>query len=189
MEPFPRRPYRDRDRRFIWDRKFTSRQEKKYRSEDFQIPQEPGQSPVEAFLNDGKLPLDPPQYNFTALESFLKGVNDSDLMRVHSGQQQKYGIALVDERSDITGWESAGKHHGARDWDGYSQYPPAGANANLSIYNAAGLYQRLQASVSYAVTGELHQLIPYFCREYDPRLWNAVLCKACPSRLPKWDFC
>lgn len=68
-------------------------------------------------------------------------------MRVPSGGQQSYGIALVDDRSDITGWKSAGQYHGARDWDGYSKYPPAGASVNSSIYSAAGLYQRLLASV------------------------------------------
>ena len=150
MESAECRPLRDR--RFIWDRKFTSRQEKRYPSEDLQIPQQPSQSPITVFLNDGKLPLDPPQYNCTALESFLKRANESDLMRFPGDRQQMYGIALVDDRSDVTGWESVGEHYGARDWDGYSQYPPAGANVSLSIHNAAGLYQRLLASVSLKCT-------------------------------------
>lgn len=43
-------------------------------------------------------------------------------MRFPGDRQQMYGIALVDDRSDVTGWESVGEHHGARDWDGYSLF-------------------------------------------------------------------
>jgi hypothetical protein len=154
MEPSSRRQLRDR--RFKWDKKFTSRQTKTYRSEDLSVPQKPSQTPVEAFLSDQRQPLDPPQYNCPALKAYLEEATEAELYHTEdddssltsSQQNRAYGIALVDDRSDTTGWTIDDMHHGARDWNGYSEYPPAGENIETAVYNAADLYRKLLASVS-----------------------------------------
>ena len=154
MESYARK--QSKDRRFTWDKKFTRRQTKSYRTEDFAVPPKPFQTPIEAFLNDRRQPLDPPQYNCPALKAYLEKAPVSDLYESSeddsswnsSHHNRTHGIVLIDDRTDTTGWKIVDEHHAARDWDGYSDYPPAGENVNTAILHATDLYRKLLASVS-----------------------------------------
>ena len=64
-------------------------------------------------------------------------------------------VALVDDRRDPTGWQSAGEHRGARDWDGYARYPPEGVDQKSDVLNAGDLYRKLLASVSQGMVSHL----------------------------------
>ena len=161
MEHLSRRQLKDR--RFKWDKKFTHRQTKSYLTEDFSVPQKPSQTPIEAFLNDRRQQLDPPQYNCPALKAYLEQApeadlfseDDSSLISLH--HVRYHGIALVDDRTDTTGWKIVDEHHAARDWDGYSDYPPAGDNIDTTILNATDLYRKLLASVGIII---IHHIMP-----------------------------
>ena len=135
-------------RRFIWSRKFTIRQKQKYPSEDVNLLQGPNQSAVHVFMNEQRSSLDPPQYNCPTLQAFLDTAREECLVRPGPPSRAQDVLALVDDRRDPTGWlDVVGESHAARDWDGYSQYPPQGENVQWKLLNITDLYLKLLASV------------------------------------------
>lgn len=137
------------DHHFVWDRKFATRQQLSYRLEESLITPQQQQSLVDAFLSKHKSRLDPPQYNCTALKSFLETAKEAELTHNPPHPDNAAKIVLIDDRRDPTGWLSAGEHHGARDWNGYDRYPPEGSSQYSAVLNAVDLYERLLVKVSY----------------------------------------
>ena len=133
--------------RFIWDRKFSHRQHKKYSSEDVKLEREAGQRLTDIFLKAQMSGLDPPQYVCPELEAFLLSVPDPQQGAQPSSTQIQDFKALVDDRRDDTGWHSAKQRHSARDWDGYAAYPPEGVDVRFELLNDATLKTRMLEAV------------------------------------------
>lgn len=149
--------------RFIWDQKFTVRQELSHRSEDAKLVRKPYQTIVQAFLDADPTGLDPPQYNCTALKSFLEQADEADLTLDPPVVDHAKKLVLIDDRQDPTGWrDHAGEHRAARDWDGYAMYPPEGIKIQSSILTAGELHRKLQANVSITLSSSVKVL--YFKR-------------------------
>ena len=64
--------------------------------------------------------------------------------------QEQHARAQVklDERRDDTGWQKGDMFYGARDWAGYSMYPPAGIDVRQEVLNVPDLFDALLADVS-----------------------------------------
>lgn len=121
----------------------------KYASEDLNITPEDKQSVAEAFLNEQRLELDPPQYEYAALQAILETVKENDLFNTSPHRPWANILALIDDRRDTTGWyDIAGEHRPARDWEGYAAYPPKGTDVQWGLYDPYNLYLKLIAKVS-----------------------------------------
>ena len=60
-----------RDHVFVWDKKFESCRKEAYRVEESSLIQEPNQNAVAAFLRAQASRLEPPDHNYTALQTFF----------------------------------------------------------------------------------------------------------------------
>ncbi|KAI9708419.1 MAG: hypothetical protein M1828_002991 [Chrysothrix sp. TS-e1954] len=107
---------------FVWDERFTTRQEKSYRTIDNRIDR--GRDLVEAFLEPTSI-LDPPQYSYAALRSFIASANRAAL--TDRNLLPRKNIILDDRRDPTVGTAAAGTHS-VRDWtsDFYQKQPPPG---------------------------------------------------------------
>ena len=133
---------------FVWDKKFERRRREACHAEEKNLIQGPNENAVAAFLSAQGTRLDPPDHNYTAPQAFLEPARDSDLIRSTPLSQDRKVTALVDERSDTTGWlDVIGNHHSARDWEAYASYPPEGNFRPSAKLNACDLYRKLQTSV------------------------------------------
>ena len=119
--------------RFTWNTIFSSRQDLKYPSEDRKLDVPDGSTLIDVFLDAQRSRLDPPQYNCVELEAFLRTASEPD--RSNYSPSQNFN-ALVDDRRDSTGWQSADQRYFARDWDGYSSYPPEGIDVHFEVLDA-----------------------------------------------------
>ena len=129
------------------------RQEQKYPSSDSHLLQELNQSLVHAFMNEQRSGLDPPQYSCTTLQAFLDTASERYLVRIEPASQVKDVLTLVDDRRDPTGWvDVKSDFHAARDWDGYSQYPPEGLDTRWELLSISNLYLKLLTSVRQPLT-------------------------------------
>ncbi|MCJ1403963.1 hypothetical protein MMC11_007186 [Xylographa trunciseda] len=99
----------------VWDVKFESRQESRYRTHEKNLSQARGATSLTAFFAEGKALLDPPDHNYGTLRAFLGKVHDIDLFRESLNARP---LALVDDRRDTTGHiDIHGTHHSRRDWE------------------------------------------------------------------------
>ena len=139
---------RFQDRMFIWDRKFTERQRRAYQFEDKKLAPKQGQTIISAFLEEQSSRLDPPQYNWTALRSFLEAAGNVTWSDVPSSPSQNAPLALLDDRRDDTGWQDInGAQHSARNWDEYAEYPPPGESRVSGLFSPGELYRKQLRSV------------------------------------------
>ena len=150
--------------RFVWDRKFTCRQEKFYHSDDQKLDEHTPESLLAAFFAWGRLVLDPPQYSWPSLRSFLgKAAKENNL--VGSDPISPDVLMLLDDRRDPTsqsgpsdqpypsaGHSGRGEHHAGRNWDGYEQYPPRGVDTFRKTLGSKELYAKLRSSVCGVLT-------------------------------------
>ena len=150
---------RPRNRRFqdfvfVWDKKFAVRQLKAHNHENNLLTADGGETIVEAFLNQFRSRLDPPQYNYIALRRFLEKASEDDPNVNSPSTQYVQKNILLDDRRDETGWEDINKiRYFARDWDSHAGgYPPEGTNISQKIMDARELYTKRLKSV--------HCLIP-----------------------------
>ena len=142
----PRR--RLHDRVFLWDRKFAERQRRAYRAEDSKLVPTDGQTMVDAFLGIQNSRLDPPQFSYNALRKFLESADEVPWDNISAPSPQDAPLTLLDDRRDDTGWQDInGTQHSARNWDGYSDYPPRGESRISGLFNPEDLYRKLLRSV------------------------------------------
>ena len=138
MDPIFRKPIHALG--FSWDRRFSTRQASKYGSEDRKLVVPPGDTLIGTFLKARKTELEPLQYNHPELEAFL--------LASHPPQTLNFN-AIVDDRRDETGWESMDQRFFARDWNGYTFYPPEGVNVRYEMLDAVAFKSRLLEPVCH----------------------------------------
>lgn len=145
-------PARKIYREFEWDKRFIQRDRRAYPAEDRKLTPEVNQTLVDAFFEELGSRLDPPQYNYTRLRSFLEKTNEDDLTSTTISARYDLPLVLLDDRRDVTGWlDPDGDQHSARNWDGYAVYPPEGEDAVTTILHARDLYQKQLRSVPNAL--------------------------------------
>lgn len=138
-----------KSRAFRWDKKFTQRERRAYPAEDRKLTPDGNQTTVDAFFRELTSRLDPPQYSYTLLRNYLEQANENDLRQPNATTRHAQNLVLLDDRRDPTGWLGTdGETYSARDWDGYSRYPPGGENASILLLNTHDLYKKQSRSVS-----------------------------------------
>lgn len=134
---------------FRWDKKFRQRERRAYPAEDRKLTPEANETVVDAFFKELTSRLDPPQYNFTLLKSFIGRASVNDLQQPNAATRYPQSLVLLDDRRDNTGWLGTdGETYSARDWNGYSSYPPQGEDASVLLLNTHDLYKKQSRSVS-----------------------------------------
>ncbi|MCJ1308189.1 hypothetical protein MMC25_001841 [Agyrium rufum] len=157
------------NRVFVWDPKFTTKQESSYQLEKVQIEDHAqilGSSLLEVFLGAQKFDLAPPQYQSHRMRSFMKKVKLEDLVNTASRSH----LACIDERCDRTGW-TGHKQFYTRDWLQYTDYPPAGECQQRKLLSAQGLYTELRKKDRYTRGAERRIL---FIENPDPSYMLAL---------------
>ena len=140
---------RENRRVFAWIWKFGQRERRAYPAEDEKLTPKPHQTTVDAFFEEYTSRLDPPQYSYTSLRKFLEQADENDLQKPSATTTYTQDLVLLDDRRDNTGWSGAdGEAYSARNWDGYSRYPPEGENRTILLLDTQGLYKRQCRSVS-----------------------------------------
>ena len=135
-----------RENVFTWDSRFKIRNDLSYVSDYKDKVTNLDEFLMEKIESD----LDPPQYQYTALQDFLKHENIADLLQQSSPTDQY--VALIDDRSDYKDWQAITKNlHVTRNWDIYGQYPPEGFPRKLRLCDAHGLLQLCKADVCLLV--------------------------------------
>lgn len=83
------------------------------------------------------------------LRSYLQQANENDLRQPNAITRHAQSLVLLDDRRDSTGWLGTdGENYSARNWDGYSRYPPGGENASILLLNTLDLYKKQTRGVS-----------------------------------------
>ena len=171
-----RRPRHD----FIWDERFTVRRLLAYAPEDTHLddlpPQDPPENLVTAFLEFWASHLDPPDFNFGTLESFLGLAKLTDLTGAATDADYTR-LVLIDDRRDPAGVEDVEQdlqgftdsdlaqdgvlkigqnrvrrfNGQRRDWgsDKYAKYPPEGELIHREVLDERELYQMLHVKVCH----------------------------------------
>ncbi|KAL8822470.1 MAG: hypothetical protein Q9191_006796 [Dirinaria sp. TL-2023a] len=151
---------RERRRIFAWDPKFSQRARRANLAEDIKLAPEAHQTTVDAFFAEFASRLDPPQYSYMALRRFLSQADEKDLQQPSATSLDSQGSVLLDDRRDSTGWLGTdGETYSARDWEGYSRYPPEGENPVTLLLDIQGLYKRQPIS-DFGFALEFH--LPYY---------------------------
>lgn len=148
-----------------WDGVFTTRRERAYPAEDAPVPSirtpdaDPRKEPeflqfhpIYSYLKTRTYTsLDPSQYTYQFLESFLQQANEDHLIREAT---QTEGCVLLDGRYDDT---VAGNHL-TRDWnsDFWQKTPPEGSNKFYTLLNVCELHTRLYQNVSKSSIISIH---------------------------------
>lgn len=144
FQPVPAK--REKRRFFAWHSTFGRRRRRAYPAEDRKLTPEAHQTIIDAFFAELTSRLDPPQYSYTSLRQYLEQADERELRSAISADAQ--GLVLLDDRRDTTGWLGTdGEAYSARDWDGYSRYPPEGENPTVLLLNTQDLYKRQSESV------------------------------------------
>lgn len=149
MELYAVSARQEKRRALRWDKKFTQRERRAYPAEDRKLTPDANQTIVDAFFRELTSRLGPPQYSYTLLRSYLEQANENDLRQPNVATSHAQHLILLDDRRDATGWLGTdGEIYSARDWDGYSRYPPGGENASILLLNTHDLYKKQSRSVS-----------------------------------------
>ena len=129
----------------VWDERFTTRQEQSYNSIDNRVNS--GPDLIDAFLEPTSL-LDPPQYTYGALRSFLALADPLALTDPNVLPQKNI---IFDDRKDPTVGNAAAGTHFTRDWtsDFYQRQPPSGEYEWYRRLNVCELYARLRIPVCF----------------------------------------
>jgi len=149
--PLPLPVFRDA---FQWDRRFCVRRPNSYRSEDTRVPAMENETAVTAFLSVWSSVLDPPNFNYELLASFLNQANVEDLNDLTRNPTLST-LALIDDRRDPAGLREGppgqpGESNGqTRNWesDQYARWPPVGENVFQQAGDERQLHQRLVQDV------------------------------------------
>ena len=138
------------NRIFTWDKKFEERNATAYPAEDSILQIEPGETQITAFLKTRIPRLQPPQFNYVALRTFLEKGDEAGYEVNSSLANYINPVAWIDDRRDDTGWKDFTKrsHHSARDWKGYASYPPKGDKVNTLFLNPKDLHKHQSTKVT-----------------------------------------
>jgi len=139
---------------FQWDRRFCVRRPHAYASEDTRVPATGNETGVTAFLSVWSSVLDPPNFSYELLTSFLNQANVEDLNDL-TRHPTLSPLALIDDRRDPAGLREGapgqpGESNGqTRNWesDQYARWPPVGESVFRQAGNERQLYQRLVQDV------------------------------------------
>lgn len=132
------------DRAVTWDKKFEQRRRDAYGGEEKKLTPVPPQTKILAFLEQQVPKLDLRDCANMALRAYLEDADEGVLSLDPLPAPDDTSLALLDDRSDNTGWTDAHKQrHSARNWQEYESSPPRGENEMILALDAGGLYRKL----------------------------------------------